>query len=75
MAVLEPDLVSLTCAKERTRDLNTASSALSWSLYQMVKSVGTGFSFPPKLDKLKSNELVRVKIKSSVLLSNNPPFH
>lgn len=35
----------------------------------MVKSTGTGFSFPPKLDKLESNELVRGEIKSSVLLS------
>lgn len=39
------------------------------SLHQMVKSTGTAFSFPPKLDKLKSNELVRGKIKSSALLS------
>lgn len=28
-----------------------------------VKSAGTGFSLPPKLDKLESSELVRGKIK------------
>lgn len=64
----------ITASCERTGGLGTASSSPPWSLYQMVKSTGTGFSFPPKLDKLESNELVRGKIKSSALLSkrNNP---
>lgn len=67
-------LPGITNSCERTGGLSTASSAPLWSLYQMVKSTGTGFSFPPKLDKLESNELVRGKIKSSALLSKkNPP--
>lgn len=44
-------------------------------LYQMVKSAGTGFSFPPKLDKLKSNELVRGKINPVHSLQKAPPFY
>lgn len=43
-------------------------------LYQMVKSTGTGFSFPPKLDKLKSNELVRGKINPVHFFQKAPPF-
>lgn len=65
----------ITDSCERTGGLSTASSAPPWSVYQMVKSTGTGFSFPPKLDKLESNELVRGKIKSSALLSKKKnPF-
>lgn len=43
-------------------------------LYQMVKSAGTGFSFPPKLDKLESNELVRGKINPVHSFQKAPPF-
>jgi len=68
-------LPRITDSCERTGGLSTASSAPLWSLYQMVKSTGTGFSFPPKLDKLKINELVRGKVKSSMLLSKKvTPF-
>lgn len=63
-------LPGLTNSGGSTGGLSTARSALLWSLYQRVKSTGTGFSFPPKLDKLESNELVRGKIKSSARLSN-----
>lgn len=44
-------------------------------LYQKVKSAGTGFSFPPKLDKLKSNELVRGKINPVHSFQTPPPLH
>lgn len=53
--------------------LSTPRSAPPCSLYQIVKSTGTGFSFPPKLDKLESNERVRGKIKSSTLLLKKTP--
>lgn len=43
-------------------------------LYQMVKSTGTGFSFPQKLDKLESNELVRGKINPVCSFQKAPPF-
>lgn len=43
-------------------------------LYQMVKSAGTSFSFPPKLDKLESNELVRGKINPVRSFQKAPPF-
>lgn len=43
-------------------------------LYQMVKSAGTGFSFPPELDKLESNELVRRKINPVCSFQKAPAF-
>lgn len=60
--------------KERGVSVSQALLCHGAFLYQMVKSAGTGFSFPPKLDKLESNELVRGKINPEHSFQKASPF-
>lgn len=64
--VLEPDLVSPTHVREL--GVSVPKALLRVEPLPDLKICRDSFSFPPKLDKLKSNELVRRKIKSSALL-------
>lgn len=59
---------------ERSRGSQYCQLCPAGKLCQMVKSSGTGFSFPPKLDKLESSELVRGKIKPRARSSKGKPF-
>lgn len=59
---------------ERARGSQYCQLCPAGKLCQMVKSSGTGFSFPPKLDKLESSELVRGKIKPRAHSSKGKPF-
>lgn len=73
-AVLELDLYHWSGEKNQGVSIPQALLCHAALLYQMVKSRGTGFSFPPKLDKLKSNELVKGKINPVHSFQKAPPF-